>query len=154
MKFKLPLLLALLATAGLVAADNPTKGEGKPGAGKGEGKRPDGPRKPEGVSDEDWKKLGEARKAAQDVKEVKDAKAAFEAAREKAKAAEGDAKEAAMKDAMEAGKALREAEKAAILKADPSLESVLAKVDEAMKARGKGKKKGEGEGEKKKKKGE
>ncbi|NBR42876.1 MAG: hypothetical protein EBU04_08530, partial [Verrucomicrobia bacterium] len=95
-----------------------------------------------GVSEDEMKKLGDARKAAQEVPAVKDAKAAAEAAREKAKAAEGDAKEAAVKAAMDAGKAFHDAEKAAILKADPSLEAVLAKVEEAMQAKGEGKEKG------------
>jgi hypothetical protein len=39
-------------------------------------------------------------------------------------------------------RAADDAEKAAILKADPSLEAVLAKVEEAMKAKGEGKEKG------------
>ncbi|MEI6461565.1 MAG: hypothetical protein WCO73_06420 [Verrucomicrobiota bacterium] len=135
MKFKFPaLLLAMLLAAGVVQAAKPAKGE--------KGKSEQGPASVPGVSEDEMKKLGDARKAAQEVPAVKDAKAAAEAAREKAKAAEGDAKEAAVKAAMEAGKAFHDAEKAAILKADPSLEAVLAKVEEAMKAKGEGKEKG------------
>ncbi len=134
MKFKIPaLLLAMLLAAGVVQA-KPAKGE--------KGKSEQGPASVPGVSEDEMKKYSAALKAAQETPAVKDAQAAAKAAQEKAHAAEGDAKEAAVKAAMEAGKAVHDAEKAAILKADPSLEAVLAKVEEAKKAKGEGKGKG------------
>ncbi|MCX6920886.1 MAG: hypothetical protein NTX20_06140 [Verrucomicrobia bacterium] len=123
MKIKYSLLLALLATAGLIAADAP-KPEGKPDAPKkGEGKK--GPSKPESVSDADWKKFLDASKAAQ-------SDAAVVAAKAKAKDAKSE------DEKKEAGKAVMEATKAAVLKADASLESVFKALEEAH---GKGKKK-------------
>ena len=123
MKIKYSLLLALLATAGLIAADAP-KPEGKPDAPKkGDAKK--GPTKPESVSDADWKKFLDASKAAQ-------SDAAVVAAKAKAKDAKSE------DEKKEAGKAVMEATKAAVLKADASLESVFKALEEA---RGKGKKK-------------
>jgi len=123
MKIKYSLLLALLATAGLIAADAP-KPEGKPDAPKkGDAKK--GPTKPESVSDADWKKFLDASKAAQ-------SDAAVVAAKAKAKDAKSE------DEKKEAGKAVMEATKAAVLKADASLESVFKALEEAH---GKGKKK-------------
>ena len=125
MKIKLALLLALISSAGLIAADAPA------GAPKGDAKKGDkggkkqGPQKPESVDEATWKKFMEASKAAQNDDAVKAAKA---------KAA--DAKTPEEKQA--AGKAVVEATKAAILKADASLESVF-KAIEASRAKGKGK---------------
>ena len=125
MKIKLALLLALISSAGLIAADAPA------GAPKGDAKKGDkggkkqGPQKPESVDEATWKKFMEASKAAQNDDAVKAAKA---------KAA--DAKTPEEKQA--AGKAVMEATKAAILKADASLESVF-KAIEASRAKGKGK---------------
>ena len=126
MKIKYSLLLALLATAGLIAADAP-KPEGKPDAPKKGDAKNKGPTKPESVSDADWKKFQDANKAAQKDEAVIAAKA-------KAKAA--DAKTPEEKQA--AGKDVAEATKAAVLKADASLESVF-KAIEAGRAKGKGK---------------
>jgi hypothetical protein len=148
MKLKLAFLLALISSAGLIAQDaKPAAPKGdEPGKkaekGKGDkgGKKP-APQKPESVDEATWKKFGEAQKAAQKDEAVIAAKA---------KAA--DAKTPEEKQA--AGKAVMEATKAAILKADASLESVF-KAIEASRAKGKGKgkgdkggKKAEGEGKK------
>ena len=150
MKLKLAFLLALISSAGLIAADAPKpdapKGD-EPGKkaekGKGDkGGKKQGPQKPESVDEATWKKFQDATKAAQNDDAVKAAKA---------KAA--DAKTPEEKQA--AGKAVVEATKAAILKADASLESVF-KAIEASRAKGKGKgekgdkggKKPEGEGKK------
>ena len=150
MKLKLAFLLALISSAGLIAADAPKpdapKGD-EPGKkaekGKGDkGGKKQAPQKPESVDEATWKKFGEAQKAAQKDEAVIAAKA---------KAA--DAKTPEEKQA--AGKAVVEATKAAILKADASLESVF-KAIEASRAKGKGKgekgdkggKKPEGEGKK------
>ena len=125
MKLKLAFLLALISSAGLIAADAPA------GAPKGDAKKGDkggkkqGPQKPESVDEATWKKFQDATKAAQNDDAVKAAKA---------KAA--DAKTPEEKQA--AGKAVVEATKAAILKADASLESVF-KAIEASRAKGKGK---------------
>ena len=125
MKIKLAFLLALISSAGLIAADAPA------GAPKGDAKKGDkggkkqGPQKPESVDEATWKKFQDATKAAQNDDAVKAAKA---------KAA--DAKTPEEKQA--AGKAVMEATKAAILKADASLESVF-KALEASRAKGKGK---------------
>ena len=125
MKIKLAFLLALISSAGLIAADAPA------GAPKGDAKKGDkggkkqGPQKPESVDEATWKKFQDATKAAQNDDAVKAAKA---------KAA--DAKTPEEKQA--AGKAVVEATKAAILKADASLESVF-KAIEASRAKGKGK---------------
>jgi hypothetical protein len=133
MKLKLAFLLALISSAGLIAADAPKpdapKGD-EPGKkaekGKGDkgGKKPGQP-KPESVDEATWKKFQDASKAAQSDDAVKAAKA---------KAA--DAKTPEEKQA--AGKAVMEATKAAVLKADASLESVY-KAIEASRAKGKGK---------------
>ena len=123
MKIKYSLLLALLATAGLIAADAP-KPEGKPDAPKKGDAKNKGPAKPESVSDADWKKFQDANKAAQ-------SDAAVVAAKAKAKDAKSE------DEKKEAGKAVMEATKAAVLKADASLESVFKALEEA---RGKGKK--------------
>ncbi|MEY4271164.1 MAG: hypothetical protein RL250_30 [Verrucomicrobiota bacterium] len=149
MKLKFPLLLALITTAGLIAADAPAAGDAKKpdapkGEGKGEGRGKGGFQIP-GVSPEDMKKLMDARKAAQETPEVKKAQEAATAAREKA--AKADDKEAARAEVQKAFQAVREATNAAILKSNPELADVLKKADEAMKARGgKGGKGGEGKG--------
>ena len=128
MKIKLALLLALISSAGLIAADAPA------GAPKGDAKKGDkggkkqGPQKPESVDEATWKKFMEASKAAQNDDAVKAAKA---------KAA--DAKTPEEKQA--AGKAVMEATKAAVLKADASLESVYKAIEEGR-AKGKGDKGG------------
>ena len=125
MKIKLAFLLALISSAGLIAADAPA------GAPKGDAKKGDkggkkqGPQKPESVDEATWKKFVEASKAAQNDDAVKAAKA---------KAA--DAKTPEEKQA--AGKAVMEATKAAVLKADASLESVYKAIEEGR-AKGKGK---------------
>jgi hypothetical protein len=133
MKLKLAFLLALITSAGLLAQDAPKpdapKGD-EPGKkaekGKGDkGGKKQAPQKPESVDEATWKKFGEAQKAAQKDEAVIAAKA---------KAA--DAKTPEEKQA--AGKAVMEATKAAILKADASLESVF-KAIEASRAKGKGK---------------
>lgn len=130
MKLKLAFLLALISSAGLIAADAPAdapKGDApKKGEGKGDkGGKKQAPQKPESVDEATWKKFGEAQKAAQKDEAVIAAKA---------KAA--DAKTPEEKQA--AGKAVMEATKAAVLKADASLESVFKALDEAR-AKGKGK---------------
>ena len=133
MKLKLAFLLALISSAGLSAADAPKpdapKGD-EPGKkaekGKGDkGGKKQGPQKPESVDEATWKKFGEAQKAAQKDEAVSAAKAKV-----------ADAKTPEEKQA--AGKAVMEATKAAILKADASLESVF-KAIEASRAKGKGK---------------
>jgi len=140
MKIKLALLLALITSAGLLAQDAPKpdapKGDApKKGEGKGDkGGKKQAPQKPESVDEATWKKFMEATKAAQNDDAVKAAKA---------KAA--DAKTPEEKQA--AGKAVMEATKAAILKADASLESVFKALDEAR-AKGKGKGKGDKGGKK------
>jgi hypothetical protein len=131
MKLKLAFLLALISSAGLIAADAPKPDAPKGDAPKGEGKKPGkkGPQKPEAVSEDDWKKfLAASEKAKEDP--------AVKAAEEKMKADPKDA---------DARKALMEARKAAILKADASLDGVLKALEEARgKGKGKGDKKGEG----------
>ena len=125
MKIKLAFLLALISSAGLIAADAPA-GAPKGDATKGDtGGKKQGPQKPESVDDATWKKFMEASKAAQNDDAVKAAKA---------KAA--DAKTPEEKQA--AGKAVMEATKAAVLKADASLESVYKAIEEGR-AKGKGK---------------
>jgi hypothetical protein len=126
MKIKLALLLALITSAGLLAQDAP-----KPDAPKGDapakkgdkGGKKQAPQRPEGVDEATWKKFGEAMKAAQKDEAVVKAKEA--------------------KDE----KAVREAIKAAVLKADASLESVFKALEEAR-AKGKGKGKGDKGGKK------
>ncbi len=139
MKIKLALLLALISSAGLIAADAPKPDAPKPeapkgDAPKGEGKKggKKGPQKPESVDEATWKKFLDANKAASED-------AAVKAAEEKAKAEKSP----------ENFKAVQEARKAAVLKADASLESVFKALEEAR-AKGKGKGKGEGKGEGKK----
>ncbi len=133
MKLKLAFLLALISSAGLIAADAPAdapKGDApKKAEGKGEkGKK--GPQKPESVDEATWKKFLDANKAASEDAGVK-------AAEEKAKA---DPKDADLR------KAVMEARKAAVLKADASLESVFKALEEARaKGKGKGEKKKKGE---------
>lgn len=130
MKIKLALLLALITSASLLAQDAPKpdapKGDApKKGEGKGDkGGKKQAPQRPEGIDEATWKKFGEAQKAAQKDEAVIAAKA---------KAA--DAKTPEEKQA--AGKAVMEATKAAILKADASLEAVY-KALEAGRAKGKG----------------
>jgi len=125
MKLKLAFLLALISSAGLIAADAPA-GAPKGDAKKGDkGKKGTAPQKPESVDEATWKKFLDASKAAQSDDAVKAAKA---------KAA--DAKTEEEKKA--AGKAVMEATKAAVLKADASLESVYKAIEEGR-AKGKGK---------------
>jgi hypothetical protein len=150
MKLKFPLLLALITTAGLIAADAPAGGEAKkPDAPKGEGKGKGGPLPP-GVTAEEWKKLGDARKAAMETPEVKAASEKAKAAADKFKAAKEEDKKAAGEEAMKARGAVREATNAAILKANPELAEIVKKAEEAMKngfgKGGKGGKGGEGKG--------
>jgi hypothetical protein len=141
MKIKLALLLALITSAGLLAQDAPKpaapKGDApaKKGEGKGDkGGKKQGPQRPEAVDEALWKKFGEAMKAAQKNEAVVAAKA---------KAA--DAKTPEEKQA--AGKGVMEATKAAILKADASLEAVFKALEEARaKGKGKGDKGGKGKG--------
>ena len=140
MKIKLALLLALITSAGLLAQDAPKpdaptgdapakKGEGKGDTG---GKKQQGPQRPESVDEATWKKFGEAMKAAQKDEAVIAAKAKA-----------GEAKTPEEKQA--AGKAVMEATKAAVLKADASLESVFKALEEARaKGKGKGDKGGKG----------
>ena len=121
MKLKLAFLLALISSAGLIAADAPAdapKGDAK----KGEKGKKGALQKPESVDEATWKKFLDASKAASND-------AAVKSAEEKAKADPKDA---------DARKALMEARKAAVLKADASLESVFKALEEAH---GKGKKK-------------
>jgi hypothetical protein len=146
MKIKLALLLALITSAGLLAQDAPKpdapKGDApaKKGEGKGDkgGKKQMGPQRPESVDEATWKKFQEAQKAAQKDEAVVAAKAKM------AEAKTPEEKQAA-------GKGVMEATKAAILKADASLEAVFKALEEAR-AKGKGKgdkggkgKKGEGD---------
>ena len=125
-------ILALVLTVSVATAEE-KKPEGQAPAkkeGKGEKK---GPARPEGVDEATWKKFTDAMKAAQNDDAVKAAKAKL------AEAKDEEAKKAA-------GKELREATKAAVLKADASLAEVFAKLEAAAKGKG-----GKG-GEKKKKK--
>ncbi len=126
MKLKLAFLLALISTAGLIAADAPKLDAPKGDAPKGEGKegKRKGPSKPDSVSDDDWKKFLAASEKAKEDPAVKAADAKLKE----------DPKDA------DARKALMEARKAAILKADASLEPVLKALEEAR-GKGKGKKK-------------
>jgi hypothetical protein len=144
MKLKLAFLLALITSAGLIAVDapKPDAPKGDEPAKKGEGKKGDkggkkGPQKPEAVSEDDWKKFLAANKVASED-------AAVKAAEEKMKSL---GKDAAEEDKKAAGKALMDARKAAILKADASLEAVLKAIEESR-AKGKGKGKGDKGGKK------
>ena len=144
MKIKLALLLALITSAGLLAQDAPKpdapKGDNPPakkGEGKGDkgGKKQQGPQRPEAVDEATWKKFMEAQKAASSDEAVKAAEAKIKAL----------TKESSPEDRQAAGKALMEARKAAVLKADASLESVFKALDEARaKGKGKGDKGGKG----------
>jgi len=140
MKIKLALLLALITSAGLLAQDAPKpdapKGDApKKGEGKGDkGGKKQAPQKPESIDEATWKKFGEAQKAAQSDEAVIAAKA-------KVKPVAKDASEEDKKAAQAAGRAVMEATKAAVLKADASLESVY-KAIEASRAKGKGDKGG------------
>ena len=121
MKLKLAFLLALISSAGLIAADAPA-GAPKGDAKKGDKGKKGAPQKPESVDEATWKKFLDASKA---VKAAK-AKAADAKTEEEKKAA---------------GKAVMEATKAAVLKADASLESVYKAIEEGR-AKGKGDKGG------------
>ena len=144
MKIKLALLLALITSAGLLAQDAPKpdapKGDNPPakkGEGKGDkgGKKQQGPQRPESVDEATWKKFMEAQKAASSDEAVKGAEAKMKAL----------TKESSPEDRQAAGKALMEARKAAVLKADASLESVFKAIEEARaKGKGKGDKGGKG----------
>ena len=137
MKLKLALLLALITSAGLIAQDaKPAVPKGDEPAKKAEGKKGDkggkkAQPKPDSVSEDDWKKFLAARKAASED-------AAVKAAFAKVKPIAKDASEEEKKAGAAARKELDEAVKAAMLKADASLESVF-KAIEAGRAKGKGK---------------
>ena len=137
MKLKLAFLLALISSAGLIAADAPKpdapKGDApKKGEGKGDkGGKKQGQPKPESVDEATWKKFNDAKKAASED-------AAVKAAQAKVKPLAKDASEEDKKAAQAARKELDDAVKAAVLKADASLESVY-KAIEAGRAKGKGK---------------
>ena len=142
MKIKLALLLALVTSAGLLAQDAPKpdapNGDAPAKKGEGKGGKKGMPQRPQSVDEATWKKFQEAQKAAQKDEAVIAAKAKA-----------GEAKTPEEKQA--AGKAVMEAVKAAILKADASLESVFKALEEA---RAKGKGKGNGDKGGKGKKGE
>jgi hypothetical protein len=139
MKIRYAFLLALISSASLLAQDAPKpdapkgdapKGDApaKKGEGKGEfGGKKRGPMRPEGIEEATWKKFMDAQKAASDDEAVKAAEA-------KAKAL---GKDASPEDRMAARKAIMEARKAAVLKADASLEAVFKALEEAR-AKGKG----------------
>ncbi|MCX8488547.1 MAG: hypothetical protein ORN22_05515, partial [Opitutales bacterium] len=76
MKLKLAFLLALISSAGLIAADAPKpdapKGDAPKTEGKGDKKGKKGaPQKPESVDEATWKKFLDANKAAADDAAVK-----------------------------------------------------------------------------------
>ena len=142
------LLLTLLASAGLIAADAPAPdapgGQGAPaktdGAPTGGPKGEKGGKKkslPEGVTEADMKKLQDARKAASNDPTVKAAQTAYDNAK---KADSAASTEETKKALTEAKGALAEAQKAAVIKADPSLTDLSNKVAEADKAKGSSKK--------------
>jgi hypothetical protein len=144
MKIKLALLLALITSAGLLAQDapKPDAPKGDAPAKKGEGKGDKGgkkgmPQKPESVDEATWKKFLDAQKAASSDEAVKAAEAKMKAL----------GKDASEEDRKAAGKAVMEARKAAVLKADASLEAVYKALEEAR-AKGKGKGKGDKGGKK------
>lgn len=143
MKIKLALLLALITSAGLLAQDapKPDAPKGDAPAKKGEkgkgGKKQMAPQRPESVDEATWKKFQEAQKAASSDEAVKAAEAKMKEL----------GKDASEEDRRAAGKALMEARKAAVLKADASLESVFKALEEAR-AKGKGKGKGDKGGKK------
>jgi hypothetical protein len=139
------LLLSLLATAGLIAADAPA---GAPaGTPPPANKKGDKPEKAEskkgvlpevpGVTQEDMKKYQDARKAAMALPEVKAAKEASEAASKKTKEVPTEEKKVAMEEANKARKSYYEAIIAAIVKADPTLAETAKKVDDHMKTKSK-----------------
>jgi len=135
MKSKI-LLLALLTSVGLMAADAPANPPGNPPA-KGEKKKHKEPKAPEGVSEADWQKLLEARKATASDPAVVAAQAALDAAK-------AGTDEKAIDEAQ--GK-LAEAQKAAVVKANPGLADVADKAAKADKERaGSGKNKNAGSG--------
>ncbi len=144
MKIKLALLLALITSASLLAQDapKPDAPKGDAPAKKGEGKGDKGgkkgmPQKPESVDEATWKKFLDAQKAASSDEAVKAAEAKMKAL----------GKDASEEDRKAAGKAVMEARKAAVLKADASLEAVYKALEEAR-AKGKGKGKGDKGGKK------
>jgi len=140
MKIRYAFLLALISSVSLFAEDAPKgdapKGDApaKKGEGKGEfGGKKHGPMRPESIDEATWKKFLDAQKAASDDEAVKAAEA-------KAKAL---GKDASPEDRMAARKAIMEARKAAVLKADASLEAVFKALEEARpKGKGKGDKGG------------
>jgi hypothetical protein len=139
MKIKFALLLALITSAGLLAQDAPKpdapKGDAPAKKGDKGGKKQQGPQRPESVDEATWKKFMDAQKAASSDEAVKAAEAKMKAL----------TKESSPEDRQAAGKALMEARKAAVLKADSSLESVFKALDEARaKGKGKGDKGGKG----------
>jgi hypothetical protein len=146
MKLKLALLLALITSAGLIAQDaKPAVPKGDEPGKKAEGKKADkgGKKpqpKPDSVDEATWKKFLAARKAASED-------AAVKAAFAKVKPVAKDASEEEKKAGGAARKELDEAVKAAILKADASLESVFKAIEEGR-AKGKGKGKGDKGGKK------
>ena len=136
MKSKI-LLLALLVSVGSLYANQPP--ENPPGnpPPKGEKKKHKEPKAPEGVSDEDWKKLLEARKASASDPAV----AAAQAALDTAKAGTDE------KAIAQAQCNLAEAQKAAVTKANPGLADAADKAAKADKERaGSGKSKSAGSG--------
>ena len=140
MKIRYAFLLALISSVSLFAEDAPKgdapKGDApaKKGEGKGEfGGKKHGPMRPESIDEATWKKFLDAQKAASDDEAVK-------AAYAKAKAL---GKDASPEDRMAARKAIMDARKAAVLKADASLEAVFKALEEARpKGKGKGDKGG------------
>ena len=133
MKIKFALLLALISSVGLIAQDAP-KGDNPPAKKGDKGGKKQAPQRPESVDEATWKKFQDAQKAAQKDEAVVAAKAKA-----------GEAKTPEEKQA--AGRAVMEATKAAILKADASLESVFKALEEGR-AKGKGDKGGKGKGDK------
>ena len=131
------LLLALLVSVGaLYANEAPVNPPGNPPP-KGEKKKHKEPKAPEGVSEADWQKLLEARKATASDSAV----AAAQAALDTAKAGTDE------KAIAQAQCNLAEAQKAAVTKANPSLADVADKAAKADKERaGSGKNKSSGSG--------
>ncbi len=134
------LLLTLLASAGLIAADAPSTDGTAGGPGSPPAKGEKGGKKkplPEGVTEADMKKLQDARKAASSDPAVKAAQTAYDNAKKADSAASTEETKKALNDAKGA---LAEAQKAAVIKADPSLTDLANKVAEADKAKGSSKK--------------
>ena len=124
MKSKI-LLLALLVSVGVLSANEPPANPpGNPPA-KGEKKKHKEPKAPEGVSEADWQKLLEARKATASDPAV----AAAQAALDTAKAGTDE------KAIAQAQCNLAEAQKAAVVKADPTLADAADKAAKADKER-------------------